>query len=62
MDLNVIYWNIHGVGDKLRSEDTQTFLQDYKKIVLAETWLGSNVDITLPGYIYHNFPRFKKTC
>ena len=59
-DLNVAYWNIHGVGDKLRCENTQIFLRDYKIIVLAETWLGPNVDITLPGYIYHNFPRFKK--
>ena len=60
MNLNIIFWNIRGISDKLTHNDLCNFLFNHDIIILTETHTDSaseNLLNIIPGYIYKDFPR-----
>ena len=48
--LRIIYWNINGIGEKLKDEDVQALIKRHEIVVFAETKKGPNYIPNIPGY------------
>ena len=58
--LNIICWNIRGIGDKIKYSDIQTILFNKDIVVITETHTEHDSEKLyncIPGYIYKDFPR-----
>ena len=53
--LNIMCWNINGIGDKIGFKDVQCIINSHDIVVFLETMKDSNYELNYPGYQCFHF-------
>ena len=59
-DVNILVWNIHGLGCKLGEPDMQEIISNYDIVGILETKKGVDFKVKYPGYKCYPFARPNK--